>query len=132
MSLFDKLFDRKKYKKAITKNNTMSIMNNNDVCQQLCVRIAEAYDGAFTEFYVDLLKEDSCLKLRERSYHYNANHETLIKEVIMPENLRTFEDIFFFIYANTPEMYGIDIDTLKVNNKLIKFIFQYLQSSNQQ
>lgn len=87
-------------------------------------RISEAYDGGFTEFYIDLVIENFTLKIKETSFHYNAHKENLINEIIIPDNLKTCEEILEFIHTNVPSMYKVDINFLKRNEKLIEIIRQ--------
>ena len=46
-------------------------------------RIAESYDGGFTEMYLDLYKCNTGLVIKGTSYHYNAGAE---KKAVRSEN----------------------------------------------
>ena len=87
-------------------------------------RIAESYDGGFTEIYLDLYKLNTGFVIKGSSYHYNAGAEKLLCEVIIPAAIQKTEEVLHFI-AETHSSYPwakITLEELKSNKDLIAFI----------
>ena len=87
-------------------------------------RIKEAYNGGFTEMYLDLYKCESGFVIKGSSYHYNAGAENVLCEVRIPTAIRGAKDILRFIADNhlSYPWAKITLNELHTNDQLITFI----------
>ena len=87
-------------------------------------RIAESYDGGFTEIYLDLYKLNTGFVIKGSSYHYNAGAEKLLCEVKIPAAIKETKDVLHFIAENHSSYprAKIILEELKSNKGLIAFI----------
>ncbi len=87
-------------------------------------RIAESYDGGFTEIYLDLYKLNTGFVIKGSSYHYNAGAEKLLCEVKIPAAIKETKDVLHFIAENhsSNPWAKIILEELKSNKGLIAFI----------
>ena len=87
-------------------------------------RIAEPYDGGFTEIYLDLYKLNTGFVIKGSSYHYNAGAEKLLCEVKIPAAIKETKDVLHFIAENHSSYpwAKIILEELKSNKGLIAFI----------
>ena len=88
------------------------------------VRIMEAYDGSFTEMYLDLYNIETGFVIKGTSYHYNAGAEKMLCEVQVPGKMKTTNDILNYIIENQT-LYPwakITPEDIRANKPLIDFI----------
>ena len=88
------------------------------------VRITEAYDGSFTEMYLDLYKIETGFVIKGTSYHYNADAEKTLCEVQVPGKMKTTNDILKYIIENQTLYPWVKIipEDIRANKPLIDFI----------
>ncbi len=60
-------------------------------------RIRESYDGAFTEIYYDLYKDEEGFYVKGISFHYNAGKETILCDNRVPKELKSVQEIFEYV-----------------------------------
>lgn len=87
-------------------------------------RIVENYDGAFTESYLDLYKDNTGFVIQGTSWHYNAAVEKALCEIRIPTALRAAEEILTFIADHSNDYLWADVtpDALRANQRLSTFI----------